>query len=131
MKYLCRICFIYNNKGIYWFLVYFGELILIPSLGYWQTDQRKHVESQQYSNANFGKLSNVFRFCLSNMRVQPCSAYAKFFEKLPFLTTWYSYTLMRIRGLEMSFFFRNIFLTYSISVVRKCSKRNLVLMYWM
>ena len=41
----------------------------------------------------------------------PLSTYAKFFEKLTFLATWYAHVRVRIRGLEM-LVFRKILSTY-------------------
>ena len=41
----------------------------------------------------------------------PLSTYAKFSEKLTFVTPWYAHVRLRIRGLEM-LDFRKIFRTY-------------------
>ena len=38
----------------------------------------------------------------------PLSTYAKFSEKLTFLSPWYAHVLVRIRGLEMFFFSENV-----------------------
>ena len=58
-------------------------------------------------------------------RGQPLSTYATFFEKLTFLTPWYSHVRVRIRGLEM-LVFRKILRTYLVDdPIPWCMQRTL------
>ena len=56
---------------------------------------------------------NWLRATQKCIRGDPLSTYAKFSEKLTFLTTWYAHIRMRIRALEMLIFWK-ILRTYLI-----------------
>ena len=62
-------------------------------------------------------------------RGHPLSTYAKFSEKLTFLTPWYAHVPVRIRGLEM-LVFREILRTYLMDdperITRSFLKDNLL-----
>ena len=64
---------------------------------------------------------------LQKIRGHPLSTYAKFSEKLTFLTHWYTHILVPIRGLE-KLIFRKILRTYLIdgplSKVSECVKAS-------
>ena len=58
--------------------------------------------SLKFQNSNFKLLCKIALW--SDQRGHALSTYAKFYEKLTFLATWYAHALVRIRGLEMLVF---------------------------